>query len=578
MAYPTPPVPNYVDQVGPVITSAEMNWLDQQARAAGVGLSNPVTIAQGGTQASNAPQALANLGGITAATLTATAATGALVVYPQTLAETAADVTPVNYNYPPGDIRRYGAVGDGMTDDTAAFALATSIDYPITIPYTNGNGYKITSTVTFAQNVTCNGQLYAVGIVSNSGESSGSWTGTNPAVHILNVASGPNAGARLIISGLIVEGDTNAISHNTIGILVDGNDHVLTNCGAAGCGFGIVNRSFSTQFFAPACYGCGTNIVNYAPSSSAAINNCQFFGGRASAATTYSMTFGDTRWASTVSSGNTHGVDIIVDGVDCEQAPMSIDQVGSIYIRGTHNEFSSTAETAILLGGSGQNNLRGCIIEGCYFSGVKKAIKCLNSVRGLKIRPNFYSNVTVCAVQYYDLTQGCHYEQGSATGSFANGQEVAYNFPGQTVNTITFNGCTSEADGIVNGMQYAVVAISKWFPGSWYAFNNSGSIERKINNSSIAGVYYTTPTTAIVGSVSSSVNPAQVQLTTASQAQAFNGGDAIAIATVSGGANASAAIVVGVDYVNGIITVDANATATGTVTISQKTVTTVNAV
>lgn len=40
--------------------------------------------------------------------------------YAQTAAEAAAGVTPTNFAYPPGDVRRYGAVGDGVTDDTTA--------------------------------------------------------------------------------------------------------------------------------------------------------------------------------------------------------------------------------------------------------------------------------------------------------------------------------------------------------------------------------------------------------------------------------------------------------------------------
>lgn len=50
----------------------------------------------------------------------------AAIHYARTAAETAAGVTPSNYAYEPGDVRRYGAAGDGSTDDTAAFERAHS--------------------------------------------------------------------------------------------------------------------------------------------------------------------------------------------------------------------------------------------------------------------------------------------------------------------------------------------------------------------------------------------------------------------------------------------------------------------
>lgn len=47
--------------------------------------------------------------------------------YPRTAAEIEAGVTPTYYYYEPGDVRRYGAVGDGTTDDTAAIQDALNV-------------------------------------------------------------------------------------------------------------------------------------------------------------------------------------------------------------------------------------------------------------------------------------------------------------------------------------------------------------------------------------------------------------------------------------------------------------------
>jgi len=48
-------------------------------------------------------------------------------LYAQTTAESAAGVTPTLYQYPPGDVRRYGAVGDGTTNCTTAIQSAINV-------------------------------------------------------------------------------------------------------------------------------------------------------------------------------------------------------------------------------------------------------------------------------------------------------------------------------------------------------------------------------------------------------------------------------------------------------------------
>ena len=54
-------------------------------------------------------------------------ATGPTVPYARTAAEIAAGVTPTNYAYPPGNFRRYGAVGDGTTNDLTAVQNAFAV-------------------------------------------------------------------------------------------------------------------------------------------------------------------------------------------------------------------------------------------------------------------------------------------------------------------------------------------------------------------------------------------------------------------------------------------------------------------
>jgi hypothetical protein len=66
--------------------------------------------------------------------------------YERTAAEIAASVTPTAYEYPPGDVRRYGAVGDGVTNDSAAIQAALNLQHPVIMqPVT----YKINTGLTW---------------------------------------------------------------------------------------------------------------------------------------------------------------------------------------------------------------------------------------------------------------------------------------------------------------------------------------------------------------------------------------------------------------------------------------------
>jgi hypothetical protein len=80
-----------------------------------------------------------------------------LLFYPQTPAETALGIIPSSYIYPPGNVKRYGAVGDDATDDTVAIQKALNIvNYAGSIGRGNVNGivyfpacaaYKTTGTL-----------------------------------------------------------------------------------------------------------------------------------------------------------------------------------------------------------------------------------------------------------------------------------------------------------------------------------------------------------------------------------------------------------------------------------------------
>lgn len=72
---------------------------------------------------------------------------GALL-HPQTPAEFAAGITPTNYYYPPGDVHRYGALGDGATDDSVAIQRAFTASRRVNLR--DGLSYRMNSGVSVA--------------------------------------------------------------------------------------------------------------------------------------------------------------------------------------------------------------------------------------------------------------------------------------------------------------------------------------------------------------------------------------------------------------------------------------------
>lgn len=66
------------------------------------------------------------------------------VLYPQTLAEQSANVTPIFFFYPFGNVLRYGAVGDGATNNFTAFQQAQAVCKIVgQVPYVPPGNYAI---------------------------------------------------------------------------------------------------------------------------------------------------------------------------------------------------------------------------------------------------------------------------------------------------------------------------------------------------------------------------------------------------------------------------------------------------
>ena len=110
------------------------------ASPSGIGASTPLYLQNGVAYKFILTDSLGNViwtvDNITSvATLSSlTASTIGALLYPQTAAELAANVTATNFTWPPGDVRRYGADPTGVVTSTTAFQLAFNVGQHITIP------------------------------------------------------------------------------------------------------------------------------------------------------------------------------------------------------------------------------------------------------------------------------------------------------------------------------------------------------------------------------------------------------------------------------------------------------------
>jgi len=151
---------NFIPKLGPAIKASWLNGVDLLVNLVFQGANSPPTaraaltqdapleIPNGGTAARTAADARASLtadeplevsnGGTGERTITdflnSIFPFMFKIINPQTVQEAAVGVVPSNYSWPAGDPRRFGAVLDGVTDDTPALNVWASVGGRLTFP------------------------------------------------------------------------------------------------------------------------------------------------------------------------------------------------------------------------------------------------------------------------------------------------------------------------------------------------------------------------------------------------------------------------------------------------------------
>lgn len=132
----------------------------------------------------------------------------------RTAAEISAGITPVNYAYPPLHVHRYGAAGDGSTDDYLAWQTAIDVAEQAgggVVTCNPGATYAMTQAPVLAEGVSIDGQWARLNFTLGAGNVYGLRVVTNSGVRRLRVytVSSTSPSSQLIFHAPITIGNAN---------------------------------------------------------------------------------------------------------------------------------------------------------------------------------------------------------------------------------------------------------------------------------------------------------------------------------------------------------------------------------
>lgn len=123
-------------------------------------------------------------------------------LYPITADETSGSVTPLNYAYPSGDIRRYGAIGDGVIDDTGAMLDAlNAVGSKGLVKLQSNKIYKITQQLLLCRS----GSTGPDGIVCDDGVATLKFSGLSSSTDCILIGFGSDTTRQPILKNLIID-------------------------------------------------------------------------------------------------------------------------------------------------------------------------------------------------------------------------------------------------------------------------------------------------------------------------------------------------------------------------------------
>lgn len=457
-----------------------------------------------------------------------------------------------NVVFGPGSIKEaypewFGAKGDGTAAAATTAAIQKTIDSAYAslgsvnyIPVAFSGTYTVSDTILLKTDVQGSGTLQPDAALANKPVMK-----TNkPYLKIKDIH---------IVGGATAK--ANSVTGLEIAVYDQGRGCNLNSISISGFLVGLKIKTYSVTVTACNILTSNTNVSIYAPvGTSTEINNITFYGGKYWGATEYSMFLGDDRFETPITA-DLQGIGIALYGVDIENAPIRINNVGNVTLDGCYIESpvstdSSANGKAVYITGT-DGFTRNVQIRNNFIKNTKFGIYAANAVFGIVAEGNHFNSITHAGLYTTTDIYPVTFKDNTDTGSYSSGIEFHTGFRG----SLTQGPWSSYTTNIFyRGSQISHGIPATAIPGAKYL---SGGIQR-LNISPTSWRTYTTPKTAIAGTKTGTI----VVLGTLANIVGFNAGDAILV-------NSTPSYIKTIDYLTGTIYTDEYAVGNGAVTISQ---------